>query len=586
MEAAEFKRAVMALSKEKGIDEDTIYDAMELALTSAYKKNYHSLSNVRVDINRDTGDIKIYSYRTVVFSKDYEKEDGVTEKEIILDEDGNEIEVPKEFVYDERIHITLDEARKIVPDIKIGETIEKEVTPKDFGRVAAATAKQVVIQKIREAERTLINEEFADKQDEMITGLVAMEDVRNYYIDLGRTQGILPKSEIIPGETIKMGSSIKVYITKVENNSKGPLILLSRKHYGFVKRLFELEIPEINEGIILIYSVAREAGVRTKIAVYSENPNVDPVGACIGQNGNRIQAIVSQLGNAPESKEKIDVITYKPNLGLYLEECLKPGIVIGAKIDLENSQAIVVTQNGTSSLAIGARGCNVILTKQLTKLKDIQIIDEAEAIEKNLEYTSIDEFIVEAREEEKKKYREEALKQQKLNENKVSKDNALIKEENLFTKDEFDEDELNEEPITLEETKVTETNVPKEVVETKETPKVEEEVKEEVVVKETPKKVKYEETIVPTEVKTTTTLESLEKSLEEEKEKENKKASFKSKKKKEESKNKEQTSSVKKESSKMSIYTEEELAEFDDELEDEFDDEDYSEYDSDDYYDA
>ena len=145
MEAAEFKRAVMALSKEKGIDEDTIYDAMELALTSAYKKNYHSLSNVRVDINRDTGDIKIYSYRTVVFSKDYEKEDGVTEKEIILDEDGNEIEVPKEFVYDERIHITLDEARKIVPDIKIGETIEKEVTPKDFGRVAAATAKQIVI---------------------------------------------------------------------------------------------------------------------------------------------------------------------------------------------------------------------------------------------------------------------------------------------------------------------------------------------------------------------------------------------------------------------------------------------------------
>ena len=271
MEAAEFKRAVMALSKEKGIDEDTIYDAMELALTSAYKKNYHSLSNVRVDINRDTGDIKIYSYRTVVFSKDYEKEDGVTEKEIILDEDGNEIEVPKEFVYDERIHITLDEARKIVPDIKIGETIEKEVTPKDFGRVAAATAKQVVIQKIREAERTLINEEFADKQDEMITGLVAMEDVRNYYIDLGRTQGILPKSEIIPGETIKMGSSIKVYITKVENNSKGPLILLSRKHYGFVKRLFELEIPEINEGIILIYSVAREAGVRTKIAVFRKS---------------------------------------------------------------------------------------------------------------------------------------------------------------------------------------------------------------------------------------------------------------------------------------------------------------------------
>ena len=227
MDSKKFKLAVENLSKEKGIDKDIIYDAMELALTSAYKKNYHSLSNVRVDINRETGEIKIFSYKTVVFSEEFEKEDGVLEKEIITDEDGNEKEIEKEFHFDDRIHITLENARKQVPGIEIGETIEKEVTPKDFGRVAASTAKQVVVQKIREAEREIINNEFADKQDEMMSGIVAMEDVRNYYIDLGRTQGILPKSEIIPGETIKMGSNIRVYVTKIDTNSKGLLILLS-----------------------------------------------------------------------------------------------------------------------------------------------------------------------------------------------------------------------------------------------------------------------------------------------------------------------------------------------------------------------
>ena len=193
MDSKKFKQAVELLSKEKGIDKDLIYDAMQLALTSAYKKNYHSLSNVRVDINRETGEIKIFSFKTVVFSEEWEKEEGKYETEIITDEEGNEEEVEKDYYFDDRIHITLEEARKIVPDIKIGETIEEEVTPKDFGRVAAATAKQVVVQKIREAERELINDEFADKQDEMVVGTVAMEDVRNYYIDLGRTQGILPK---------------------------------------------------------------------------------------------------------------------------------------------------------------------------------------------------------------------------------------------------------------------------------------------------------------------------------------------------------------------------------------------------------
>ena len=374
MDSKKFMTALDNLSKEKGIDRDLIFDAMELALTSAYKKNYHSLSNVRVDINRENGEIKIFSYKTVVYSEKYEKEEGKLETEVITDEDGNEEVVEKEFYFDDRIHITLDEALKKVPGIKIGETIEKEVTPKDFGRVAASTAKQVVIQKIREAEREIINTEFADKQDEMVTGLVAMEDVRNYYIDLGRTQGILPKSEIIPGETIKMGSSIKVYITKVDNNSKGPLILLSRKHYGFVKRLFELEIPEINEGIILVYSVARDAGNRTKIAVYSENVNVDPVGSCIGERGSRINRIIEELNG-----EKIDVIAYDSNPARFIENALSPAKDLHIFItDEKKKEAMAIVNKENLSLAIGKKGLNVRLASKLTHFKiDVQTIEEA-----------------------------------------------------------------------------------------------------------------------------------------------------------------------------------------------------------------
>ena len=377
MDGKAFKKAVDTLSKEKGIDEEIIYDAMELALTSAYKKNYHSLSNVRVDINRETGDIKIFSFKTVVFNEEWEKEEGKYETEIITDEEGNEEEIEKEFYFDPRIHITLEEAKKIVPNIQIGETIEEEVTPKDFGRVAAATAKQVVVQKIREAERKLINEEFADKQDEMVVGLVSMEDVRNYYIDLGRTQGVLPKSEIIPGETIKMGSSIKVYITKVENDSKGPLILLSRKHYGFVKRLFELEIPEINEGIILVYSVARDAGNRTKIAVYSENANVDPVGACIGEKGSRINRIIEELNG-----EKIDVVPYDSDPARFIEQALSPAKDLHIFVtDEKKKEALVIVNKNNLSLAIGKKGSNVKLAARLTHFTlDIKTTEEAKEL--------------------------------------------------------------------------------------------------------------------------------------------------------------------------------------------------------------
>ena len=235
MNGKELIKALNNLVEEKNISADVIFEALELALQTAYKKNFNSKTNVRVNINRET-------------NRDAQ--------------------------------ILLEDAIKIVPTIKIGETIEEEVTPKDFGRVAAGTAKQVVMQKIREAEKNSVIEEFSDKQDELMVGMVAMEDQNNYYIDLGRTRGILPKKEIIPGEQIVMGSSIKVYVSKVESGPKGPIIKLSRKNYGFVKRLFEHEIPEVANGTIVITQVVREAGVRTKVALYSTNDRIDAIGSC------------------------------------------------------------------------------------------------------------------------------------------------------------------------------------------------------------------------------------------------------------------------------------------------------------------
>lgn len=384
MDSKEFKTALNLLCKEKGISEDIIYDAMELALTSAYKKNYHSLPNVRVDINRETGEMHVYSFKTVVeVGEDDEIIAGLPEPEVKeTDTDDEEGEGEEYKVYfDDRIHLTLEEAKKQVANINVGETIETEVTPRDFGRVAAATAKQVVVQKIREAEKNTIISLYEDKQDEMVSGTLAMEDQRNYYIDLGRAQGILPKTEIIPGEKLKMGSSIKVYISKVESTSKGPLILLSRTHYGFVKRLFELEIPEINEGIILVYSVAREAGNRTKIAVYSEKSNVDAVGSCIGEKGMRINRIIEELNG-----EKIDIVLYDKDVSKFIENALSPAKNVHVFITDENKkEAIVIVDDENLSLAIGKKGLNIRLAARLTHYKlDVKTFAEAREMGINL----------------------------------------------------------------------------------------------------------------------------------------------------------------------------------------------------------
>ena len=381
MNGKEFLKALDNIVKEKNIDPDIVYDAMELALTSAYKKNFNSKTNVKVLFDRATGEIKVYSYLTVVpddkMTKE-EYEDYLFEHYTDEDEgeeaseDGEEQEEYSYFNPD--VEIKLSDAKKLDKTLEIGDTIDKEVTPKDFGRVATSTAKQVVIQKIREAERNSIMEEFGDKQDELLIGTVALEDTDNYFIDLGRTNGILPKKDIIPGEKIEMGSQIKVYVTKVDNSGKNLLILLSRSHYGFVKRLFELEIPELADGTIMLYSVARDAGNRSKVAVYSEYSNIDPIGACIGEKGSRIARIIEELHG-----EKLDVVKYDKDPAVFIENALSPAKDLTVAItDPKKQEAMVIADGDNFSLAIGKRGQNARLASKLTHYKiDIKTTEQA-----------------------------------------------------------------------------------------------------------------------------------------------------------------------------------------------------------------
>lgn len=365
MNGKEFIKAVDLIVKEKGIDRNLVFEAMELALATAYKKNFNSLTNSKILIDRNTGDIKVYSYKTVV-PDEMEFDD----EEIDTEEDGEE----EKEEFNPNYHITLTEARKINKALNIGDTIDTEVTPKDFGRVAASTAKQVIVQKIREAERNSIMEEYGDKQDELLVGTVALEDVDNYFIDLGRSNGILPKKDCIPGETIEMGHQLKVYVSKVESSGKGLFILLSRAHYGFLKRLFELEIPEINDGTVLVYSVARDAGSRSKVAVYSENPNIDPIGACIGEKRTRITNIINEI-----SGEKVDLVKYDKDPAVFIANALAPAKNLHVIItDPKKQESIVVVDDENFSLAIGKKGQNARLASKLTHYKiDIKNTEQA-----------------------------------------------------------------------------------------------------------------------------------------------------------------------------------------------------------------
>ncbi len=380
MNGKEFLKALDNIVKEKNIDPDIVYDAMELALTSAYKKNFNSKTNVKVLFDRKTGEIKVYSYLTVVPDDKMTKEEyedylfeHYTDEDEETEDEGEE--TTEEYSYfNPDVEIKLSDAKKLDKTLEIGDTIDKEVTPKDFGRVAASTAKQVVIQKIREAERNSIMDEFGDKQDELLIGTVALEDTDNYFIDLGRTNGILPKKDIIPGEKIEMGSQIKVYVTKVDNSGKNLLILLSRTHYGFVKRLFELEIPELADGTIMLYSVARDAGNRSKVAVYSEYSNIDPIGACIGEKGSRIARIIEELHG-----EKLDVVKYDKDPAIFIENALSPAKDLTVCItDPKKQEAMVIADGDNFSLAIGKKGQNARLASKLTHYKiDIKTTEQA-----------------------------------------------------------------------------------------------------------------------------------------------------------------------------------------------------------------
>lgn len=554
------------LENEKGIPHEAIVEALKDSFKIAYTKKLEEEYNVfkLKGNNKNASKVKL--------------SDALVRTE--LDAKTGKIELYHQFkvvvddaVEDDFVEIELSEAKRKNPDLNVGDFYEEPISLATFDKGDVNRFISNFKQKISKLEKDALLETFKGRVGEIITGTVEKADSSCVIVNLGRTSATLFPKDLIGKETFKPGDPIKVYLSGIgKDNKNSSLIKITRSNADFLRKLFESEIHEIYDQTVIIKDIARIAGAKSKVSVYSEDPNVDASGACIGPNGNRIQSIVRQLGNSKDSVELIDVISYKPNLGLYLEECLKPGIVIGANIDAEHKKATVVTQNGTSRFAIGQKGYNVILTKKLTKLDEIEIIDESEALERGLEYKTIDEYTIEAREEMKRKVREEALaRAQEVEKSTVVKEEKPEVEEELFIKDEIEEDELEEEIAE---------NSP-------EVEEIEEEVVEEekpVEVKPVKKEVKTTEPIVTTEVKTTTTIESLEKALEEEKEKETKKSSFKSKKKKEEDKSENVSSASKSEGKKMSIYTEEELADLDDELDEEYDDEDYSEYDSDEYY--
>ncbi|WP_408011003.1 transcription termination factor NusA [Pseudalkalibacillus sp. A8] len=341
--------ALTVLEKEKGISKDVIVEAIEAALISAYKRNFHQAQNVRVDFNQDTGSVKVFARKNVV----------------------DEVE-------DSRLEMSVDQAKEISPQYEEGDVVELEVTPKDFGRIAAQTAKQVVTQRVREAERGIIYSEFIDREEDIITGVVQRQDHRFMYVDLGRVEALLPTTEQIQSESYKTNDRIKVFITKVEKTTKGPQIMVSRTHPGLLKRLFELEVPEIYDGTVEIKSISREAGDRSKISVHAEDPEVDPVGSCVGPRGQRVQTIVNELHG-----EKIDIVRWSKDPVEYVANALSPSKVLEVQVNEEEKMTRVIVPDYQLSLAIGKRGQNARLAAKLTGWK-IDIKSESEAVEKGL----------------------------------------------------------------------------------------------------------------------------------------------------------------------------------------------------------
>ena len=346
----DFLEAVHALGKERGLEAEVLFAAIEAALSSAYLKDFKTAEQVRVALDRMTGKYHVYATKTVV-----------------------------EEVEDDARQISLADARAINPNYEVDDKIELEVTPATFGRIAAQTAKQVVVQHIREAERGIVYEEFSNRDGDIVTGRVQRVEAKNVFIDLGKTEAVLTATEQIPGEEYHHGDRIKAYIIEVCKTVKGPRVLVSRTHPGFLKRLFELEVPEIQEGVVEIKSVAREPGMRSKIAVYSKDENVDPVGSSVGHKGMRVQAIVDELRN-----EKIDIVKWNPEPAKFIANALSPAKVISVAINEEAKESRVVVPGYQLSLAIGKAGQNVRLAAKLTGWK-IDIKNEEQAAAETLD---------------------------------------------------------------------------------------------------------------------------------------------------------------------------------------------------------
>ena len=346
----DFLEAVHALGKERGLEAEVLFAAIEAALSSAYLKDFKTAEQVRVALDRMTGKYHVYATKTVV-----------------------------EEVEDDARQISLADARAINPNYEVDDKIELEVTPATFGRIAAQTAKQVVVQHIREAERGIVYEEFSNRDGDIVTGRVQRVEAKNVFIDLGKTEAVLTATEQIPGEEYHHGDRIKAYIIEVCKTVKGPRVLVSRTHPGLLKRLFELEVPEIQEGVVEIKSVAREPGMRSKIAVYSKDENVDPVGSSVGHKGMRVQAIVDELRN-----EKIDIVKWNPEPAKFIANALSPAKVISVAINEEAKESRVVVPGYQLALASGKEGQNVRLAAKLTGWK-IDIKNEEQAATETLD---------------------------------------------------------------------------------------------------------------------------------------------------------------------------------------------------------
>ncbi len=346
----EFMDALEQVEREKGISKEILLDAIETALASAYKRDQKVAQSIEVRIAPDTGAFHVYTHKTVV-----------------------------EEVEDDKNEISLIDAQKINSVYELGDLVEFEIFPKEFGRIAAQTAKQVVVQRIREAERSIIYDEFVNRVGDLITGIIQRFEQRNIYIDLGRIEGILPANEQMPNEHYEQGMRVKTYVVEVKKTTKGPQVLLSRTRTGLIKRLFELEVPEIQEGLVEIKSVAREPGYRSKIAVYSRDSQIDPVGACVGSRGIRVQMIVRELKG-----EKIDVIPWNLDSIEFIVNSLSPAKVSDVKILPSKKTAIVIVPDFQLSLAIGKEGQNARLAAKLTGWK-IDIKSESQAAQQSEE---------------------------------------------------------------------------------------------------------------------------------------------------------------------------------------------------------